>query len=156
MSWRLSLTSRVYTPGACSITPVPRPLLKLFSGTVLLNITIEDNQALFQQVRVAYVKIFWDLEICQLALKRAIILASSVFTQLAWKFSLVFFHLHACQSKVVVLCICCCCPPKTFSHFQQNNWEIFGEMYFPRVNSNILSNSLEKLANFLISLKLEF
>lgn len=29
-------------------------------------------------------------------------------------------------------------------------------MYFPRVNSNILSNSLEKLANFLISLKLEF
>lgn len=47
-------------------------------------------------------------------------------------------------------------PPKIFSHFQQNNWEIFREMYFPRVNSNIFSNSLEKLAKFLISLKLEF
>jgi hypothetical protein len=28
-------------------------------------------------------------------------------------------------------------------------------MYFPRVNSNIFSNSLENLANYLISLKLE-
>ncbi len=41
-------------------------------------------------------KIFCALEICQLALKREIILASSVFTQLAWKFFFfVFFHLHA-------------------------------------------------------------
>jgi hypothetical protein len=46
-------------------------------------------------VRVAYVKIFWALEICQLALKKEIILASAVFTQLAWKFLFVFFHLQA-------------------------------------------------------------
>jgi hypothetical protein len=46
-------------------------------------------------------------------------------------------------------------PPKIFSHFQQSNWEIFEEKYFPTVNSNIFSNSLEKLANFFISQKLE-
>jgi hypothetical protein len=47
-------------------------------------------------------------------------------------------------------------PPKIFSHFQQSNREISGEIYFPRVNSNTISNSLEKLANFFISKKLEF
>ncbi len=75
-------------------------------------------------------KIFWALEICQLALKREIILASSVFTQLAWNFLFIYFFpicmpIQGCGSLHMLLL-----PPKIFSHFQQNNWEIFGEMYF--------------------------